>query len=221
MPSAGNDIVSLDLINKERSCDSRFYRKIITGPEENMYNRFLHPHLPFENFVWFCWSVKESAYKFIKRSEPGYLFAPVKISMGSINVSSEMNRPVFTGMGREIDADREMDYSGTVTAAGQTLHFRSKVFQHAIASVVNETGSFEHIRWGIHAIEGSTSTEQSKEVRSFALQQLQQLFPGKTMNIPDSCGSYPVLMDGPKEMAYPLSFAHHGNMVSYSLNLLS
>ena len=67
MISTGNDIVALGLINKQRTCEPRFYSKILSASEQALYHQSEFTALPFEHYVWLLWSVKESTYKFLKR----------------------------------------------------------------------------------------------------------------------------------------------------------
>ena len=88
MLGTGNDIVALAAINVERTRQSNFYSKILSLSEQQLYNE-LQSQLPFENFVWLAWSVKESAYKFLKRFMPDLVFSPTKIMITNLGSGSE------------------------------------------------------------------------------------------------------------------------------------
>ena len=64
MISAGNDIAALAKVNKERIPQPRFYSKILSDSERALYHQPQLTILPFENYVWLLWSVKESVYKY-------------------------------------------------------------------------------------------------------------------------------------------------------------
>ena len=52
MISAGNDIVALASINIQRTNEYRFYSKILTAYEQELYNGHQFAGLPFEHYVW-------------------------------------------------------------------------------------------------------------------------------------------------------------------------
>ena len=70
MNSVGNDIVALAAIDVARTRQPEFYSRIITPAEQEFYSLYLKDQLSFEHFIWLAWSVKESAYKVLKRFEP-------------------------------------------------------------------------------------------------------------------------------------------------------
>ncbi len=84
MKSAGNDIVALRCIDIQRTGQFRFYSKILSTSEQTLYHQPLLADMPFENYVWLLWSVKESVYKFLKRSIPDLIFSPTKICIQEI-----------------------------------------------------------------------------------------------------------------------------------------
>src|ERR1700691_5688102 len=81
MISAGNDIISLNAINITRTKQEKFYSKILSPTEKELYNQAEFTTIPFENFVWLLWSIKESAYKYLKRNNPGLVFIPIKFTV--------------------------------------------------------------------------------------------------------------------------------------------
>src|ERR1700739_3692703 len=81
MTSTGNDIVALTAINVARTKQPNFYSRIVTSGEQELYYSTLQDQLPFEHFVWLVWSVKESAFKYLKRVDPGLIFSPSKMRM--------------------------------------------------------------------------------------------------------------------------------------------
>jgi phosphopantetheinyl transferase (holo-ACP synthase) len=79
--SAGNDIVALNAIDKGRSCMPAFYSKFITSAELSLHNP---AQLSLDSFIWLLWSVKESAYKYLKRTDNELVFSPIKLSVSKI-----------------------------------------------------------------------------------------------------------------------------------------
>jgi phosphopantetheinyl transferase (holo-ACP synthase) len=221
MPSTGNDIVSLALINKERSNSSRFYLKIITPSEEALGRRPELAHLSFERYVWLCWSIKESALKYIRREYPQMVFSPVKMVIRDIIAPLvEPNMQAVDG-DWEGDASGEENYTGSLTAEGNTYYFRSKISASTIATIVSDDEKFKGVVWGISHVDQSNAGYQSEQVRALVLKRLQTFFPGKALHIEKTPSGYPVVMEGQEQLCLPVSFAHHGNTVSYSLLLAS
>src|SRR5215469_9103806 len=97
MTSAGNDIVSFSAINSARTKQQRFYSKILTTAEENIYRQPGFASIPFENFVWLLWSVKESAYKYLKRANPALIFTPVKFIVRQLDAPEQADMLSFGG----------------------------------------------------------------------------------------------------------------------------
>lgn len=88
--SVGNDVIDLSLVQEERTIQERFYSKIITQSELKLYKE--HKGLetiPFYTFIWIAWSIKESAYKFIKRNFPEVIFSPMKMEIIKMRFSKE------------------------------------------------------------------------------------------------------------------------------------
>ncbi len=221
MHSTGNDIVSLELINKERSNNSRFYLKFITPSEEALGRQVELAHLSFERYIWLCWSVKEAALKYIRREHPQMVFSPVKMVISNIIAPRIAASAKTIDKNWEGDASGEENYSGSLTAEGNTYYFRSKISASTIATIVSGDETFNGVVWGISRIDQSNATYQSEQVRSLVLKRLQTFFPGKVLHIKKLSEGYPVVMEGQKELNLPVSFAHHGNTVSYSLLLAS
>lgn len=221
MPSTGNDIVSLDLIDKERSNDRRFYGKILALSEEALGRQTESGDLPFERFLWLCWSVKESAFKYLQRAHPQLVFSPVKIVIRNIIAPAAVFAIQTGGDHWEGDADGEENYKGDLIAEGKTYYFRSKITPSTIATIVSSDPHFSGVAWGILHTSGANADQQSAQVRSFVLKRLQTFFPGKALLIEKTQDGIPVIKEGSKELDLPVSFAHHGRTVSYSLQLAS
>ncbi len=216
MQSAGNDIIALGMINKQRSNDSRFYTKILSASEQELYHARAFAQMPFEHFVWLLWSIKESAYKYLKRGSSGLLFSPTKIIIQHINFPAEQEVNSFKDAQWQGCASGECCYSGNFIFGSAAFYFRSKMHHELIATVVSEDENFEHTWWGIQAIEQADAAHQSKTVRMFLLNKLNNLFPGKDLRIEETTAGYPVIFEGDHQLKLPVSIAHHGHYVAYS-----
>ena len=78
MRSTGNDIIGLKSIDPHLTIQQRFYSKILSFSELELYYRKASETIPFENFIWLLWSVKESVYKYQKRNFPDLVFSSGK-----------------------------------------------------------------------------------------------------------------------------------------------
>jgi phosphopantetheinyl transferase (holo-ACP synthase) len=200
MSSAGNDIVVLAAIDVDRTRQPKFYSRIITPAEQELYLSCLKERLSFEHFVWLAWSVKESAYKFLKRSDPQLVFSPSKMTIVRLNFSSE-------------------NFEGTVRSGDHELYSRSFVNQNYIYSMVNDEDDFSDIDYEIGKIDSSGPDEQSDAVRKLLLNKLNYIFLGSDLRIDKNPHGWPVIVSGGKELPIPVSFTHHGDFVAYAFNL--
>ena len=201
MQSAGNDIVALCGINKERTNNPRFYRQILAVAEQELFHASANNHLSFDVFVWLAWSVKESAYKYFKRSGPQLIFSPTKIIIQHIETMVSPD-PATDG------------YQGSFTFEYRTCYFKSKVTSEFIASIVSDDKDFKGVNWGIRKTNGS---DQSKEVRRFLLETLETHFPGKALQVSSSTDQHPVVIYEGKPLELPVSFSHHASFVSFAM----
>lgn len=216
MLSAGNDIIALCSIDKERTNNPRFYRQILSISEQELFHASVKEVLSFETFVWLAWSVKESAYKYFKRSDPQLIFSPTKIVLQKIILPEVSEVMLFENNEWENDASDRSFYSGTFLFEGNEFFFKTKISEELIATIVSKKKSFEKIKWGIRKTGLIDVANQSKEVRSFLLKKLSDHFPEADLHITQSNGQYPILMRANQEMSIPISFSHHHSFVSYS-----
>jgi phosphopantetheinyl transferase (holo-ACP synthase) len=218
--STGNDIIALKAINTERTKQVQFYSKILSPSEEALYRSEQFAEMPFQNFVWLLWSVKESVYKYAKRSIPDLIFSPRKIIIQSIDSPGNNLAPKFGhGQCERTSFDEEDSYNSIAYFESAIFHSRSKVYDELIHTVVNAGETFEDTSWGIKYI-GQTDTEsQSKEVRAFVLNTLAPIFPNDHLTIEKSIAGHPVLFRKTEEMEIPLSLSHHAHFVAYSFLL--
>ncbi len=203
MQSAGNDIVALCSINKERTNNKRFYRQILSTSEQELFHARVARHLSFEKFVWLAWSVKESAYKYFKRADPELIFSPTKIIV----------QDFYTA---HIQDPSEACYQGSFRFEKNLFHFQTKITDEWIASIVSDDEHFDKINWGIRKTNSLDSADQSKQVRAFVLEALSTYFPGKDLGVSISNGQYPIITHEGKDLGIPASFSHHRPFVSYA-----
>lgn len=203
MSSTGNDIIALHAIDKKRTRDTGFYSKIISVEEEALYELEAFASMPFEHFVWLLWSVKESVYKYEKRTDTDLIFSPTRIIVGQIDLPSGSGEGFCTG---------------TVCHGTAVLYFRSKIHPEYIATVVAGEEGFDNVWWGVQRIDDPAYAHQSKMVRDLARQRLNTVCPGDDLYIGKSPSGYPVVLQNGREMKIPVSFAHHGCFVAYSFS---
>jgi phosphopantetheinyl transferase (holo-ACP synthase) len=200
MISTGNDIVALGSINKQRTCEPRFYSKILSASEQALYQKPEFTALPFEHYVWLLWSVKESTFKYLKRNDHQLVFSPVRINVISINTLPDQH------------------YSGEVCFNADKLFFNSVITSDWISTVVNDTVDFDDVYNKVHLIENSDYHYQSAAVREFALNKLNKFLPGE-LKLEKNVSGYPILIKDNEHIDIPVSLAHDGHYVSYSFNL--
>lgn len=193
MKSIGNDIVALRCINEERTHLPSFYSKFITAGEQQLYTAVI----PFTHFVWLLWAVKESAYKYLKRSEADLIFSPINILIQNIAIADDV-------------------CNGALVIQGQTLYFVGSIHPEYITAIVNDEPVFEHIFWATEQINSTDSATQSLEVRRLALEKLKAIFPKAELSIEKTGTGYPVIIRNGLTTDVPLSFAHHGNYITYA-----
>ncbi len=202
-------------MNKERTNQYRFYSKILCSSEQALYHELQFAGLSFENYVWLLWSVKESAYKYLKRNLTDLVFSPTKIVIQLIETPCAHS--VVKSQDTEWDSGGYGDelYSGSVNYGPQILYFRSKVSGEWITSVVNGHQNFENVKWGIRSIDNAGYQHQSKAARTLLLNKLNTIFPGN-LQVQKNPVGYPVILKGAQDMRIPASLAHDGRFVAYS-----
>jgi phosphopantetheinyl transferase (holo-ACP synthase) len=205
--SAGNDIVALNSIDKQRSNHPAFYSKFIIPTEQALYKA---PDLPFENFVWLLWSVKEAAYKYLQRHDHELIFSPSKIIIQKIQPVTGFEDALW-----EYAQDVKY-YTGIVLQGDDALYYRTIIHDEYITTVVNDEENFANVYWGVQHIEQTASESQSAGVRAFVLNKLKSFFPDDVLSVKKSPTGYPVLLVNDQPVDIPLSFAHHAHYVTYS-----
>ncbi len=215
MISTGNDIVALNAINIARTKQANFYKKIISATEKDLYDQQLSDKIFFENFVWLLWSIKESVYKYLQRITPELVFSPTRIIISQLSLPANPTITILHGR----DFENDQVYKGAVSFGAHTLYSRSIISGDFVFSVVNHTDNFESVLWGIRLIESSEPDDQSKSVRVFLMEMLKTLFPDAELQIAKSPHGYPVILKDGAEIPVPVSLAHHGHYVAYSVQV--
>lgn len=200
MTSTGNDLVFLPATRPERTCLPRFYSRILTVAEVEDYQYLASSTLPFDHYVWLCWSIKESVFKYHKRLSPELRFAPLRIVVRRIDPPAE---------GRDF-------YAGIVEGAGQLLYSRSLIRDGVITSVVSADRTFTDVRWGFSSIDSPAYADQSAAVRTLVLQELRAVLSRDDLELQKDAAGCPILFGGGHPLDVPVSLAHHERFVGYS-----
>lgn len=220
MISAGNDIVALDAIDRQRTVLPRFYSKIISLSEKELYSRTGFSEMPFEHFVWLLWSVKESVHKYCHRIEPGLIFSPARIVVRELNGLRCKEEEDWCGSLDRGFAGKTF-FKGVVHSGTGAFHFRSTVHADHISTVVNVDEHFDQVWSGVASIDRTDRAVQSSSVRTLILDKLSSLLPpeGGTLRIEKNPHGCPVVYKGDTELGIPVSLAHHGHFIAYSFRM--
>ncbi|MDO6429995.1 4'-phosphopantetheinyl transferase superfamily protein [Flavitalea sp. BT771] len=204
--SIGNDIVAMDAIDAGRTMLPVFYSRILSPDELELYSKKDFPALPFEQFVWLLWSIKESVYKCVKRQNAHLNFSPQKIIVKQLKQS----------------ADPSASYHSFVRFNSTLIYARSRVSDKCIYTLAtNDPARFDNICWDVQQIEQTDHIHQSKSVRSFVIERLQHYFPGDNLLIEKAEAGYPILVRNSTVTNLPISFSHHHNLIFYSFLLIN
>jgi len=192
--STGNDLVFLPATRRERTSLPRFYSRILTSAEAEGFQQLASSGLPFDHYVWLCWSVKESVYKYQKRLCPEMAFGPLKIEVRQIAPP----------------AGDQQYYSGIVG----NLYSRTWVRDGVILTVVSEEQQFTDTHWGFSTVGSPAYADQSAAVRTLALAELKAVLPRDDLRLEKDAAGCPVALAG--DLAIPVSLSHHGHYIAYS-----
>jgi 4'-phosphopantetheinyl transferase superfamily len=201
--STGNDLVSLEATRPERTHLPRFYSRILTAAEQEDYNRLASSGLPFDHYVWLCWSVKEAVYKYKKRRSPGLVFAPLRIAV------REMVQPL----------NPEAFYRCSAGGAGEIIYSRSVIRDGVIVTTVSEDAAFTGTYWGFSSIDSSAYANQSAAVRGLVLGKLRDVLSCDALRLQKDSAGCPLVLAGEKVLPIPVSLSHHARYIAYSFYL--
>jgi len=217
MISTGNDVVSLSAIDITRTKLPNFYSKILSTPESVLYNEAVAAALPFENFVWLLWSIKESAFKYLQRINPELIFTPVMVVGDQLQVPPAYTPATFGKSELSGAGFKNLPTFGTTVTFGQdVIYSKSLVYTDVIVTVVHSNKNFEDTFWGIKWIDDTDNEYQSASVREFLLGNLHKLCGLDHITISKNKNAIPVLLKGTEETDSPVSLSHHGHFVAYS-----
>ena len=204
MTSTGNDIVSLRQPDIERAAHPGFYSKILTIQEQELYDSHQLPNLSFTHFVWLLWSVKESAFKYLKRLNTELQFSPIKTVI--LKVDFDLVQP---------SVNFSQNYTGCVQYFDTQLYFKSEISTDCIFTVVNDKADFNNIVSGVQQVSAYNYEKQSGLARAFLLDNLANYISGE-LNIKKSPVGYPILFNLEDELPIPISLSHDGDFVGYT-----
>lgn len=202
MASTGNDLVFLPATRSAKTCQPRFYCRILTAAEQQLYARHESLDLPFDQYVWLCWSVKESVYKYHKRLYPGVPFAPLQIGISGLMPPS--------------GSEEFYRCTARFPTARAPLYSRSSIRDGVIMTIVSQEESFADTRWGCRSIGSNSYADQSAAVRTLVLSELQTLLSRTDLELGKDADGCPILLGGGRPLAIPVSLAHHENWIAYS-----
>jgi len=201
--STGNDIVALRATQPDRTSLPRFYSRILTVAEQELYDRLERPGLAFDHYTWLCWSIKESAYKFNKRNSPEIVFSPLRITI------SELLPPASAAEGY---------YRCKITCGPAMLYSRSLLRDGVIVTVVSDDPQFTNTRWGFQPIGSSAHADQSAAARALVLQELQATLHRDDLQLQKDEAGCPIVLAGGLPTGIPVSLAHHDHYIAWSFN---
>ena len=207
MTSIGNDLVFLPSTRPERTNLPRFYSRILTDTEVEDYQRLASSTLPFDHYVWLCWSIKESVFKYQKRLSPELRFAPLRITVRRIDPPNK-EQDFYAGVAA--------GFAGSGDGAGQILYSRTLIRDGVIASVVSADQTFTDVHWGFSPIDSPAHADQSAAVRTLALKELRAVLSRDDLQLQKDAAGCPVLFGGDEPLAIPVSLAHHERYIAYS-----
>ena len=217
MQGIGNDIIALNAIDISRTNTPRFYTKILSESEQQLYHdRF--SSMPFHLFVWLLWSVKESVYKCLQRQQPDLVFSPTGTVITSLSTPNQ-SIPNPADILEYIGFDEDACFSSIIEFNTHKLYARSIIYgDELIHTVASTDADWDHINWGIKHIEQTGPESQSLAVRRFLLNSLNADFPGRELAVQKHSSGYPYVTLPEKQLAVSLS--HHGNWVGYTYRKL-
>ena len=207
--SSGNDLVYLPATRPERTNLPRFYSRILTAAEVEGFVQLASSRLPFDHYVWLCWSVKESLYKYQKRLFPELVFAPLMFEVRLVEPPCG-DRDFYAGI---VVGPSLM---GPINARGQAHYSRTWVRDGVIVTIVSEDQQFTDTHWGFSAIDSAAHADQSAAVRQLALEELSSVLSRDDLRLEKDAAGCPIVLAGDRPLVLPISFAHHERYVAYS-----
>ncbi len=211
--SIGNDIVALAGTNADRAGNQKFYSKFLRPSEASLFckNDF---SISFVQYIWLCWSIKESAYKFQKRLQPSILNGGWKINIAEIN--PPVNPHAFNWNNKSAESDCmpvECCYVSTAILHSKKYYSWSLITDAFIYTVTANEEDCKNIYWGINAINESSYNNQSNEVKKLMLKKFNEAVIVPAPEILKNAAGIPYIKQYPQ---IPVSFTHHHFFVAYA-----
>jgi len=207
LTSTGNDIVSLQKIDKKRTAQYRFYSKIILPGEHSLLD-----HLPFqisfEHYVWLLWSVKEAAYKYFKRLTNELLFSPLKFVVEDIHY-----------LQKKTSCENSF-FTGRVIFDNLSLFFLSDYSEVRIHTIVHDKNNFDQVHRGISTIQSDAYAMQSAAAKELVQKELEKYFTGKIEIEKSEAGFPEIYIDG-KKPGVAVSVSHDGCWIGWVFVLIN
>ncbi len=213
MISAGNDIVSFAETDPVRTIQPAFYKKILTDWEVIQYQKLESNIVAFDAYVWLLWSVKEAAFKFLRRQNAKMVFSPTKFIIGDIKSVETMGLKSLDSDKVE-DANTKSSWQGRITFHNTELTFFSAIGDGYVHSVVHQVHYSGQSYSAVEQIADSSAQNQSSEVRELCLDNLRRLKPAARFSIIKSEQGVPSIYNIEENLTYPVSFSHHGHFVA-------
>ena len=146
--SIGNDIVALEATNAARTCQPRFYSKFLTKAETGLFENH-RSAITQEQFIWLCWSIKESVYKFQQRLQPQLAFAAGKINIKEISTPLQ---PQFLDANSLIEGNFlpfENCFTSVTVTNSMPFYSYSFLTGHFIYTITANNQDCNNLHWGI------------------------------------------------------------------------
>ena len=217
--STGNDVVFLPATRPERTGQPRFYSRILTAAEVEGYHshRLTSSGLSFDHYVWLCWSVKESVYKYQKRLYPELLFSPLRIAIRQI-VAPGGDVDHYAGVADNLSAAGD---TGLGDGPGETLYSRTLIRDGVIQTVVSQDPTFAGTHAGFARIDSPASADQSAAVRKLVLGELKTVLSCAELQLQKDPAGCPMVLAGENHLMTPIpvSLSHHDRYIGYSYYL--
>jgi phosphopantetheine--protein transferase-like protein len=242
MTGIGNDIVSLKTIDSLRTRSPRFYTKILSPAEQQLYHQQFAA-LPSGLFVWLLWSIKESAYKCLQRHQPQLIFSPVKFEVTQLTVP-QISPSVFHEVLIATGFNDAECFCGTVKFESFVFYTRSIIYSDEVlftaallitdchgeffepwsgglrqaqaGNALLKQHSFNHIHWGLRQIKKTDTESESGAVREFLLKKLKALYPEQELSIRKDESGCPHLFADGQDTHRAISLSHHDGYVGYA-----
>lgn len=211
--SIGNDIVALEAINPARTCQPLFYSKFLTTTETELFEQHKSA-ITQEYFIWLCWSIKESVYKFQQRLQPQLIFAAGKINIKEINTPLQPRS--LSGINNLIESNFlpvENCFTSVAVINSTPFYSYSFVTEHFIHTITANKQNCSNLYWGIKKIDEADHNSQSINVRQFASQRLSGILNVHAFEIVKDTSGIPHIQKHPQ---IPVSFTHHHHFVAYA-----